>query len=126
MSKLLWDGTPMRDMTAHLEKLRTDAAECALISELSTEVNKRELFARLSRHLTVLASEVERAIALTTESEPAPMGKQADPFRGAPLFKSESDGNPSPRHTSRLLERPTDPAGREFAKPGERNARRDT
>jgi hypothetical protein len=53
----------MRDMMAHLEKLQTDAAECALISNLATDVTKRELFARLSQHLTALASEVERAIA---------------------------------------------------------------
>jgi hypothetical protein len=50
-------------MQAHLEKLRSDAAECALISNLATNPEKRELFARLAEHLTVLASEVERAIA---------------------------------------------------------------
>jgi uncharacterized protein YceH (UPF0502 family) len=55
--------TPMKDMHAHLEKLRADAAECALISNLATEPGKRELFARLAEHLAVLASEVERAIA---------------------------------------------------------------
>ena len=52
----------MNDMQAHLEKLRTDAAECAIISGLATDKIKRELFARLSQHLTVLAEEVERAI----------------------------------------------------------------
>ena len=51
----------MKDMEAHLEKLRTDAAECAIISGLATDKTKRELFARLSKHLTVLASEVEKA-----------------------------------------------------------------
>ena len=53
----------MKDMQAHLEKLRSDAAECALISNLATNQEKRELFARLAEHLRVLASEVERAIA---------------------------------------------------------------
>lgn len=52
----------MKDMQAQLEKLRTDAAECALIRDLATEPRKRELFARLAEHLTVLASEVERAL----------------------------------------------------------------
>jgi hypothetical protein len=51
----------MEDMQAHLEKLRPDAAESALISNLATN-QKRELFARPAEHLTVLASEVERAI----------------------------------------------------------------
>jgi hypothetical protein len=53
----------MKDMQAHLEKLRSDAAECALISNFATNLEKKELFTRLAEHLTVLASEVERAIA---------------------------------------------------------------
>jgi hypothetical protein len=53
----------MEDMTAHLEKLRIDAEDCALISKLTTDMQKRELYARLAEHLGVLASEVERAIA---------------------------------------------------------------
>ena len=52
----------MRDMQAHLEKLRLDAEECALTSKLATDAQKRELFARLAEHLMVLASDVERAI----------------------------------------------------------------
>jgi hypothetical protein len=53
----------MQDMQAHLEKLRADVAECALIRDLATDPKKRELFTRLADHLTVLAAEVERAIA---------------------------------------------------------------
>lgn len=53
----------MKDMQVQLEKLRTDAAECALIRDLATEPKKRELFTRLAAHLTILAEEVERAIA---------------------------------------------------------------
>jgi hypothetical protein len=51
-------------MRVHLEKLLRDAAECELISHLSTDSDKRELFSRLSEHLRVLAAEVERAIQL--------------------------------------------------------------
>jgi len=57
----------MRDMKAHLEKLRTDAAECALIRDLATDPVKRELFARLADHLGTLALEVEAAIAATLD-----------------------------------------------------------
>jgi hypothetical protein len=53
----------MQDMTAHLEKLRKDAAECALSRDLATEPTKRELFNRLAEHLSILAAEVEAAIA---------------------------------------------------------------
>jgi hypothetical protein len=59
----------MIDMQASLEKLRADAAEAALIRDLATDSNKRQLFARLSAHLTVLATEVERAIAMRLANE---------------------------------------------------------
>ena len=52
----------MKDMEAHLEKLRADAAECALIRDLATDPQKRSLFTRLAEHLATLASEVEAAI----------------------------------------------------------------
>jgi hypothetical protein len=53
----------MQDMKAQLEKLRTDAAECALIRDLATDPQKRALFTRLAEHLGSLASEVEAAMA---------------------------------------------------------------
>ena len=55
-------GGAMQDMLAQLERLRRDAAECELIRNLATDPKKRELFDRLAAHLTVLASEVERAM----------------------------------------------------------------
>jgi len=51
----------MKDYQAHLEKLRKDAAECALVRDLASDKAKRELFDRLARHLDQLADEVERA-----------------------------------------------------------------
>jgi ribosomal protein S7 len=59
----------MQDMRVHLEKLRTDAAECALIRDLATDRQKRELFTRLAEHLSALASEVEAAIAAKLDDE---------------------------------------------------------
>jgi hypothetical protein len=53
----------MKDMVAHLEKLRRDAAEAQLICDLATDPQKRELFAKLPSHFQVLASEIETAIA---------------------------------------------------------------
>jgi hypothetical protein len=61
----------MQDMKAHLEKLRTDAAECALIRDLATDPEKRALFTRLAEHLGTLASEVETAIAARLAGEGA-------------------------------------------------------
>ena len=53
----------MKDMQAHLEKLRADAAECAVIRDLATDPHRRELFTRLADQLSTLAGEVESAIA---------------------------------------------------------------
>ncbi|UPK31341.1 hypothetical protein [Bradyrhizobium sp. 195] len=49
----------MKDMQAQAEKLRTDAAECALIRDLATEPHKRELFNRLAEHLNTLADSAD-------------------------------------------------------------------
>jgi hypothetical protein len=52
----------MKDYQAHLERLRRDAAECAIIRDFATDKAKREMFDRLAQHLTVLADEVEMAM----------------------------------------------------------------
>ena len=52
----------MQDYQKHLEKLRTDAAECRLICDLATNQAKRELFDRLAVHLSSLADQVELAM----------------------------------------------------------------
>jgi hypothetical protein len=53
----------MKGLREQLEKLRAGAAECKAISDLATDLEKQELFARLAEHLGFLASEVERTIA---------------------------------------------------------------
>ena len=52
----------MRNLKTYVEKLRTDAVDCALIRDLATEKRKREFFAQLADHLSTLAREVEDAI----------------------------------------------------------------
>ena len=64
----------MKDRQAHLERLRNDAAECATLSRLAVDEKKRELFADLAAHLTILADEVERVVGppgRNTSVEPA-------------------------------------------------------
>ena len=67
----------------HLEKLRRDAAECAIIRDLATDPKKRELFTKLAEHMSVLASEVERAIAKDTE-EAASVGAPPGHYKANP------------------------------------------
>jgi len=52
----------VKDYQASIEKLRTDAAEAALIRDLATDPTKREMFNRLHEHLSRLADEVEQAM----------------------------------------------------------------
>jgi len=52
----------MKDIEASLEKLRTDAAEAAIIRDLATDPKKRALYTTIAEHLTKLADEVERAL----------------------------------------------------------------
>jgi hypothetical protein len=52
----------MKDYQGSIEKLRKDAAEAALIRDLATDGNKREMFNRLHEHLNRLADEVEQAM----------------------------------------------------------------
>jgi hypothetical protein len=52
----------MEDMRAQLQKLRSEAAECAVIAAKATTWGKRDLFTRLAQHYRILAAEVERAI----------------------------------------------------------------
>ncbi|MBR0995520.1 hypothetical protein JQ580_32905 [Bradyrhizobium japonicum] len=54
----------MKDMQESLEKLRTDAAEAALVRDLAPEPEKKALYTYLAAHLSNLADEVERAIRL--------------------------------------------------------------
>ena len=58
----------MKDIWERVEKLRADAAECALIRDLATDPQKRALFTRLAEHLATLASELEAAIAVKLTS----------------------------------------------------------
>jgi hypothetical protein len=52
----------MKDYQASIQKLRTDAAEAALVRDLTTDPVKRDMYSRLHDHLNRLADEVERAM----------------------------------------------------------------
>ena len=62
LSKLYGHESSMTDIQAHLDKIRSDAAECLLVSTLVGD-GKREVFAKTAQHLNALASEVEKTIA---------------------------------------------------------------
>jgi hypothetical protein len=57
-----WNYGAMKDYLTSIEKLRTDAAEAALIRDLATDKKKRELYQKLYEHFLRLAAEVEQAV----------------------------------------------------------------
>lgn len=52
----------MKDMKAHLERLRDHAAECAILSSEAETREKRELFAKLCADLTDAADHIQGII----------------------------------------------------------------
>ena len=54
----------MEDLKARLEKLLTDAEDCALIAKRTTDGEKRDLFNRLATDLRSMASDIQGMIAL--------------------------------------------------------------
>jgi hypothetical protein len=52
----------MKDMKAHMERLRDHAAECAILSAEAETREKRDLFAKLCADLTDAADQLESVI----------------------------------------------------------------
>ena len=72
----------MEDLQARLEKLLTDADDCALIGKLATDVRKRDLFNRLATDLRGMASDVQAMIALKRaegDDETKPIDRPSTP-----------------------------------------------
>jgi hypothetical protein len=53
----------MHDFKARHEKLLKEAAECDLIANLTTDVEKRALFEKLARDYREMAKDIEKIIA---------------------------------------------------------------
>ncbi len=56
----------MKDLREHLEKLKVQVAECEMIRDLATDLQKRELFGKMAAHFKNLAAELEREIKTRT------------------------------------------------------------
>jgi hypothetical protein len=54
----------VEDLQARLEKLLTDAEDCAFIAKRTTDGEKRDLFNRLATDLRSMASDIQGMIAL--------------------------------------------------------------
>jgi hypothetical protein len=70
----------MKDMQAHLEKLRVQLAECELIRDLATDKDKRESFSRLAENLKVLVDQVELAMKSCGAGDTFRGRKTCEPF----------------------------------------------
>ena len=79
----------MKDYQAHLETLRVQAAEAALISDLAIVPHKRQLFAKLAAHFNMLAAKVGRAMAAARLSEAGINAASARKNRSSPVDISQ-------------------------------------
>jgi hypothetical protein len=61
----------MADIQTHLKKIRSDAAECLVLSSLAAD-GKREVFIRIAEHLNTLALELETSIRIGTNAAGVP------------------------------------------------------
>ena len=61
----------MQDLQAKLEKFLLEAEDCALISKLSSDPQKRARFAKLALQLRVMVREVEADIKAQSEQRAA-------------------------------------------------------
>ena len=67
----------MTDFEARLERFETLAAECDLISKLTPDAAKRELYLRLGQHYRELADDMRTVIATNAAAWAAGSAQQA-------------------------------------------------
>ena len=54
----------MKDIQTHLNKIRSDAAECLVLGTLAPD-GKQAMFTRIAQHLNALAMDLEKTMAAT-------------------------------------------------------------
>jgi hypothetical protein len=71
----------MKDMSAHLERLRQHAAECELVSrKADSGLEKREMFALMAQQLSEIADILERTIISVVHPDTFLGRKTHEPF----------------------------------------------
>ena len=81
----------MTDMKAHLDKIRSDAAECLLLSSIVPN-DKKEMFVKIAEHLNNLAFEIDSTMALSGVKV-APAAQHPEPVTNLAMAHNE----PPPR-----------------------------
>ena len=71
----------MRDVEAHLEKLRAQITECELIRDLATDPLKRDTFGRMAEHFRVLAGQLEHVLTYGKADDTFVGRRTHEPFR---------------------------------------------
>jgi hypothetical protein len=61
----------MKNIQAHLKKIRSDAAECLVLGSLASN-GKQEMFIRIAEHLNALALELETSTKIGTDGGDGP------------------------------------------------------
>jgi hypothetical protein len=86
----------MTDIRTHLDKIRSDAAECLVLSSLAPD-GKREVFTRIAEHLNGLASDLEKTIATIGTNGPGPGVANHEPAVAPVMLPTHSEQAAAPR-----------------------------
>jgi BA14K-like protein len=83
----------MADIQTHLKKIRSDAAECLVLSSLASD-GKREVFIRIAEHLNTLALELETSIRVATNTAGVPKNEEISVINAPPRAGARQVGTP--------------------------------
>jgi hypothetical protein len=94
----------MSDVQRVLEKLRSEVAECLVVSNVATDPEKRELFARVAEHISGLASAVQKELVVPPDVVDFVNQRPTDVIRGGESKEAKAANSIIvPKHATELL-----------------------
>lgn len=94
----------MSDVQRVLEKLRSEAAECLVVSNVATDPEKRQLFARVAEHISGLASAVQNELVLPPDLVDVVNQRPTEVIRGSGSKEAKAANSTIvPKHATELL-----------------------
>jgi hypothetical protein len=94
----------MSDVQKVLEKLRGEAAECLVVSNVATDPEKRELFARVAEHIGGLASAVQNELVVPANAVDVVNREPANLILGSESKKAKAANSTIvPKYATELL-----------------------
>ncbi len=94
----------MSDVQRVLEKLRSEVAECLVVSNVATDPEKRQLFARVAEHISGLASAVQKELVVPADVVEVVNQKPTNAIHGSESKEAKAANSIIvPNHATELL-----------------------